>query len=88
MERQEVVSRLRHLRGKLEKDDILFEPIPAALLLSDICDVLGLGQAEQNAVLGQEAAEAVEEWSSARMWILREKGTAAQPVTKLAAVPA
>jgi len=59
-----------------------------ALALSDVCDALGLSQAEHDEVVGEEVVQAVEEWKSARMWQPAERETATPPVTELAAVPA
>ena len=90
MERQEVVAKLKSLREEFEKDglDILYTPIPVALVLSDVCEALELSQAEHNEVLGEEASEAIREWADCRMWQpVEEKETATEPVTELAAVP-
>ncbi len=91
MEQKEVVAKLKGLREEFEKDgvDILYMPIPVALVLSDVCEALGLGRAEQDEVLGEEASGAIREWADCRMWQPVEKETAIQsPVTEVAAVPA
>jgi hypothetical protein len=59
-----------------------------AMALSDVCDALGLSQAEHDEVVGEEVAQAVEEWKAARMWQPSERETAPRPVTALVAVPA
>ena len=89
MERQEVVNKLKALRKEFEKDgvDILYMPIPVALVLSDVCEALGLSQEEHDLVLSEEVAEAIKEWADCRMWQPVEKETATEPVTELAAVP-
>jgi hypothetical protein len=88
MECQEVIAKLKGLREEFEKDglDILYTPIPVALVLSDVCEALGLSQAEHGEVLGEEASGAIREWADCRMWQPVEKETATPPV-ELAAVP-
>lgn len=90
MERQEVVARLKGLREEFEKEgvNILDVPTTMALALSDVCDALGLSQEEHDEVVGEEVAQAVEEWKSARVWQPAERETAPRPVIELAAVPA
>jgi len=102
MERQEVIAKLKGLREEFEKDglDILYTPIPVALVLSDACDFMEFSQEERAEVLGPEATEAIEEWGPARLWQLTDKGiaiadkllaekeTATLPVSEVAAVPA
>jgi len=90
MERKEVVAKLKGLREEFEKDGISILDVPTtmALALSDVCDALGLSQAEHDEIVGEEVAQAIEEWKSARMWQPAEKETATPPVTELAAVPA
>ncbi len=90
MERKEVVAKLKGLREEFEKDGISILDVPTtmALALSDVCDALGLSQAEHDEVVGEEVAQAIEEWKSARMWQPAERETATPPVTELAAVPA
>jgi len=90
MERQEVVAKLKGLREEFEKDgvSILDVPTTMAMALSDVCVALGLSQAEHDEVVGEEVAQAVEEWKSARIWQpVEEKETATPPVKELAAVP-
>jgi hypothetical protein len=58
-----------------------------ALALSDVCDALGLSQEEHDEIVGEEIAQAIEEWKSARMWQPSERETATHAVTELAAVP-
>jgi hypothetical protein len=89
MERQTVVAKLKGLREEFERDSISILDVPTtmAMALSDVCDVLGLSQAEHDEVVGEEVAQAVEEWKSARMWQPAERETAIQPETELAAVP-
>jgi len=89
MERQTVVAKLKGLREEFERDGISILDVPTtmAMALSDVCDVLGLSQAEHDEVVGEEVAQAVEEWKSARMWQPREQETAPRSVTELAAVP-
>ena len=89
MERKEVVAKLKGLREEFEKDGISILDVPTtmALALSDVCDALGLSQAEHDEVVGEEVAQAVEEWKSARMWQPAERETATHPVTEMAAVP-
>jgi hypothetical protein len=90
MEREEVVAKLKALREELEEDgvNILYMPVTAGMFLSDICGVLGLTAEEHNEVMGKEAAEAIEEWKTARLWQPAEKETATVPLPELAAVPA
>ena len=90
MEQKEVVAKLKGLREEFEKDGIstLDVPTTMALALSDICDALGLSQAEHDEIVGEEVAQAIEEWKSARMWQPSERETATKPVKELAAVPA
>lgn len=89
MERKEVVAKLKGLREEFERDGVstLDVPTTMAIALSDVCDALGLSQQEHDEVVGEEVAQAVEEWKSARMWQPREQETAPRPVTELAAVP-
>ena len=89
MERKEVVAKLKGLREEFEKDGISILDVPTtmAMALSDVCDALGLSQAEHDEVVGEEVVQAVEEWKSARMWQPAERETATPPVTELAAVP-
>jgi len=89
VEQQEVVIKLKALRKEFEKDgvSILYMPIPVALVLSDVCDALGFSKAEQDEVLGEEASEAIREWTDCRMWQPREQETATGPVSEVAAVP-
>jgi hypothetical protein len=90
MERKEVVAKLKGLREEFEKDGISILDVPTtmALALSDVCDALGLSQAEHDEVVGEQVGQAVEEWKSARMWQPSERETATHPMTELAAVPA
>ena len=90
MEQKEVVARLKGLREEFEQDgiNILDVPTTMALALSDVCDALGLSQVEHDEVVGEEVAQSIEEWKSARMWQPAERETATQPMTELAAVPA
>ena len=90
MERKEVVAKLKGLREEFEKDGISILDVPTtmALALSDVCDALGLSQAEHDEVVGEEVAQAIEEWKSARIWQPAERETATHPVTEMAAVPA
>jgi hypothetical protein len=90
VERKEVVAKLKGLREEFEKDGISILDVPTtmALALSDVCDALGLSQAEHDEVVGEQVGQAVEEWKSARMWQPAERETATPPVTELAAVPA
>ncbi len=90
MERKEVVAKLKGLREEFEKDGISILDVPTtmAMALSDVCDALGLSQAEHDEVVGEEVAQAIEEWKSARIWQPAERETATHPMTELAAVPA
>jgi hypothetical protein len=90
VERKEVVAKLKGLREEFEKDGISILDVPTtmALALSDVCDALGLSQAEHDEIVGEKVAQAVEEWKSARMWQPAERETATEPVKELAAVPA
>jgi hypothetical protein len=90
MEQKEMIAKLKGLREEFEKDGISILDVPTtmALALSDVCDALGLSQAEHDEVVGEEVAQAVEEWKSARMWQPAERETATHPVIELAAVPA
>lgn len=90
MDRQSLIASLRALREEFQRDglDILYHPIPVALVLSDTCEALGLSEAETAEVLGEEVTEDLDAWSNLRMWQPTEKETAAQPVTELAAIPA
>jgi hypothetical protein len=90
MERKTLVIKLCTLRQEFERDGIsIAEAVaPVALILSDVCNVLGLSQAEHDFVLGKEVAEAIEEWESARLWLPKEEETATPPAKELAAVPA
>jgi len=85
-----VVAKLKGLREEFEKDGISILDVPTtmALALSDVCDALGLGQEEHDEIVGEEVAQAIEEWKSVRMWQPAERETATPPVTELAAVPA
>ena len=89
MEQKEMVAKLKGLREEFEKDGISILDVPTtmALALSDVCDALGLSQAEHDEVVSEEVAQAVEEWKSARMWQPVEMETATEPVTEMAAVP-
>ena len=89
MERKEVVAKLKGLREEFEKDGISILDVPTtmALALSDVCDALGLSQAEHDEVVGEEVAQAIEEWKSARMWQPSERETATHPMTEMTAVP-
>lgn len=90
MDRRSMITSLKALRIELEDCNVnLVADMPeAALMLSDVCHVLGLSEAEQAEVLGQEVAEAVEEWAGARLWQPVEVETATVPTPELAAVPA
>jgi hypothetical protein len=90
VEQQEVVNKLKALRKEFEKDgvDILYMPIPMALVLSDVCEALGLNQTQHDEVLGEEASGAIREWADCRMWQPVDKETATVPRVELAAVPA
>jgi len=90
VERKDVIAKLKALRKEFEKDglDILYMPIPVALVLSDVCGALGLGKEEHDEVLGPDASEAIREWADCRMWQPVERETATEPVTERAAVPA
>jgi hypothetical protein len=90
MKRQIVVVKLKGLREEFERDGISILDVPTtmAMALSDVCDVLGLSQAEHDEVVGEEVAQAVEEWKSARMWQPAERETATQPLGEMAAVSA
>ena len=90
MEQKEMVAKLKGLREEFEKDGISILDVPTtmALALSDVCDALGLSQAEHDEVVGEKVVQAVEEWKSARMWQLSERETATEPAKELAAVPA
>jgi len=91
MERKTLVTKLRTLRQEFEEDgiSILDAVAPVALILSDVAFALELSQAEHDFVLGEEVAQAVEEWETARMWQpVEEKETAAIPLPELAAVSA
>ena len=90
MEQKEMIAKLKGLREEFEKDGISILDVPTtmALALSDVCDALGLSQAEHDEVVGEQVVQAVEEWKSARMWQPAERETATPPVTELAAVPA
>jgi hypothetical protein len=90
VERKEVVAKLKGLREEFEKDGISILDVPTtmALALSDVCDALGLSQAEHDEIVGEKVVQAVEEWKSARMWQPAERETATEPVKELAAVPA
>ena len=90
MERKDVIIKLRTLQQEFERDgiSILDAVAPVALILSDVCNVLELSQAEHDFVLGKDVAEAIEEWKSARMWQPAERETATEPAKELAAVPA
>lgn len=90
MEQKEMIAKLKGLREEFEKDGISILDVPTtmALALSDVCDALGLSQAEHDEVVGEEVAQAIEEWKSARIWQPAERETATHPVTELAAVPA
>jgi hypothetical protein len=89
MERKMLVIKLRTLREEIEEDGIstLDVVAPVGLILGDVCDVLELCPAERYFVLGEETAQAVEEWSTARMWQPAERETATQPLGEMAAVP-
>jgi (p)ppGpp synthase/HD superfamily hydrolase len=89
MERKEVVAKLKGLREEFEKDGISILDVPTtmAIALSDVCDALGLSQEEHHEIVGEEVAQAIEEWKSARMWQTSERETATHPVTEMAAVP-
>ena len=89
MERKEVVAKLKDLREEFEKDGISILDVPTtmAMALSDVCDALGLSQEEHDEIVGEEVAQAIEEWKSARMWQPSERETATHPVTEMAAVP-
>ncbi len=92
MDRRSVITSLRALRVRMEIEDpdisLVDDMSEAALMLSDVCHALGLSQSEIALVLGQETAEAVEEWAGARLWQpVGEKETAAVPTPELAAVP-
>ena len=90
MEQKEMIAKLKGLREEFEKDgiSILDMPTTMALALSDVCDALGLSQEEHDEIVGEEVAQAIEEWKSARMWQPSERETATHPMTELAAVPA
>jgi hypothetical protein len=83
--RQEVVDRLAGLRRELETDGAL--DITQALLLSDVCDALGLGTREREAVLSWDVARTVDKWQLTQVWPIEEKETATVPFTEVAAVP-
>jgi hypothetical protein len=89
MEQKEMIAKLKGLREEFEKDGISILDVPTtmALALSDVCDALGLSQAEHDEVVGEEVAQAIEEWKSARMWQPAERETATHPMTEMAAVP-
>ena len=89
MERQEVIAKLKGLREEFEKDGISILDVPTtmATALSDVCVALGLTAEEHNEVVGEEVAQAVEEWETARMWLPKEEETAAALLTETAAVP-
>jgi hypothetical protein len=91
VERKELVAKLKGLREEFEKDGISILDVPTtmAMALSDVCDALGLTQAEHDEVVGEEVAQAIEEWATTRMWQpVDEKETAAYHLTRLTAVPA
>jgi len=85
-----MIAKLKGLREEFEKDGISILDVPTtmALALSDVCDALGLNQAEHDEVVGEEVAQAIEEWKSARIWQPAEKEMATPPVKELAAIPA
>lgn len=63
LEQRSVVSRLRQLREQLEQE-MAPEPwtaleAPMVLLLSDVCNALGLDEAERITVLGKEGEQAL-----------------------------
>jgi hypothetical protein len=89
MEQKEMVAKLKGLRAEFEKDGISILDVPTtmALALSDVCDTLGLSQAEHDEIVGEQVVQAIEEWKSARMWQPSERETATHAVTELAAVP-
>ena len=79
MKRKEMVDRLRTLREEFEKDgvDILYMPMPVALVFSDVCSALGLDQ-EREEILGREAAEVIDRWTDSRIWVLTKKDNGSQ----------
>ena len=90
MEQKEMIAKLKGLREEFEKEGISILDVPTtmALALSDVCDALGLSQAEHDEVVGKKVAQAIEEWKSARIWQPVEMETATEPAKELAAVPA
>ena len=83
--RQEIVARLRELREAFG-DCFLSADAPVALVVRDVCDVLGLNQGEKEDILTPEVAEAIRDWEHSRLWELSENGKAAI-VKETAALP-
>ena len=71
MERQELIARLQGLREEIERDGrerIAMLETTFALVLSDVCDALGLTGEEHDLVLGREAAAYVADLLGTRVW--------------------
>jgi hypothetical protein len=54
-------QRLMELRAALEDDAGLAAEVPAGLLLSDVCEALGLEDSERREVLGKKGARFVDD---------------------------
>lgn len=90
MDRRSVITSLKALRTEAQQDaNIMDMEVPFALILSDVCDALGLSPIERGVVLGPTVALAVREWESAKLWqpTEEEEETATVPFTEVAAVP-
>ena len=83
--RREIVARLRELREEFG-DCFLSADAPVALVIRDVCHVLGLSYEERKEVLTPEVAAAIEGWEHSRLWELSENGKAAI-VKETAALP-
>jgi len=71
MEVSTIVARLKGLREEFGDHTLACGAAqPVALILSDVCYVLGLTEEERQEVLGQEVTEAVDEWAGCRLWVL------------------
>lgn len=70
--RKEVIERLKEFREEWGEMFVIADA-PVALVLSDVCDVLGLDEEEEvPQVLGPEVAKVIRDWEHSRLWEISE----------------
>jgi hypothetical protein len=72
--RHSLVKSLHQFRLEFEDP---FMVAPVCLILSDVCQTLGLTEEERKTVIGSHTFEAIEKWSCVRIWHIVAEGNGA-----------